>query len=132
MQVSTLRCGDNNGGRSRPPCLRYRDPLRDVQCACDVFDRRQGMIDAVRSEIVIGDRDSQALPAAIELWQDRFHASCGTNDVVRIRSLHRIIERSEVTYRARHRPNVVEARGVKPYTQTTQAPESWLQSEKAA
>ena len=103
MQRRPLGCGDDVSGGPRPRHFRHLDFARYSERRRDLHHRGGRFRRHPVAEIAAGDGDAQAIDAAREQRQRRFHRPLGADGIVGIGALHGVVARREVGDSARER-----------------------------
>ncbi len=132
MQARTFDRGDEVGRRACERGLRNFNFGFDVQRRRDAIDGDARFGKQAFVEIAARHRDAQPVGSGLELMGRRVDRAVGTDRVVRINTLHRVVGEREVAHAAGERAEVIEARHEWEGAVAWQPAVGRLQSEDAA
>ena len=109
MQARAFARGDDEGGGAGALGLRNFDVAIGAERGRDVIDGVAGFA-GFAFEIAAGDRDAQAVGAALQQRRDRLGGAVGAGRIVGVVTLHGVVGEREIARRARQRSEMIEAR----------------------
>ena len=132
MQGGAFRCGDDKSGGAGAGGLGKLDLARGAQRLGDARDGLEGLGGCAALEIAAGNRNAQAVDAAIDRRQRRLGGPFGADGILRIGSLHGIVGESQISRRSCQRTQMIEAGDKGEGARAGKAAVRRLQAEQAA